>query len=73
MRYVIDGVMLLHRIGSSYKDIYALFLSTYKSCAIVNVFEGYHCYSTKDMVHKVRGRNGEILTALTSHQSSLLH
>ena len=36
------------------------------SCTIVNVFDGYHCYSTKDMVHKVRGRNGEISTALTS-------
>ena len=61
MRYVIDGGMLLHRIpwtiGSSYKDIcasYASFLSTYTSCTIVNVFDGYHCYSTKDMVHKVR-------------------
>ena len=70
MRYVIDGGMLLHRIawtiGSSYKDIcasYASFLSTYTSCTIVNVFDGYHCYSTKDMVHKVRGRNGEISTA----------
>ena len=79
MRYVIDGGMLLHRIawtiGSSCKDIcasYASFLSTYTSCTIVNVFDGYHCHSTKDMVRTVRGRNGEFLTALTSHQSSLL-
>ena len=78
--YVIDGGMLLHRIawtiGSSYKDIcasYASFLSTYTSCTILNVFDGYHCYSTKDMVHKVRGSYGEILTALTSYHSSLLH
>ena len=56
--------MLLHRIawtiGSSYKDIcasYASFLSRYTSCTIVNVFDGYHCHSTKEMVHKVRKRN----------------
>ena len=80
MRYVIDGCMLLHRIawtiGSLSKDIYASyasFLSTYTSCTILNVFDGYHCYSSKDMVHKIRERNGEILTALTLHQSSLLH
>ena len=83
MRYVIDGGMLLYRIawtiGSSYKDIcasYAHFcqrIHHFTSCTIVNIFDGYHCYSTKDMVHKVRGRNGEISTALTSHQSSPLH
>ena len=83
MRYVIDGGMLLHRIAwtirSSYKDIcasYALFLSTYTSCTIVNVFDEYHCYSTKDMVHKVRGINGEITpefsNALTAKHSQFL-
>ena len=83
MRYFIDGGMLLHRIGwtigSSIMDVcasYASFLSTYASCTIVNVFEGYHCYSTKYMVHNERGRNGEISpefsTALTVKKVAVL-